>query len=57
METLNAEVGIPMNCIFPVKNYHEEIDPDCDTDVLILSALKHIISYGDDYINRKAEFI
>ncbi|KAA8582972.1 hypothetical protein FQN60_015518 [Etheostoma spectabile] len=28
MEMFSAKVGIPMNCIFPVKNYHEEIDLD-----------------------------
>ncbi|XP_056261138.1 interferon-induced protein 44-like isoform X2 [Seriola aureovittata] len=51
MEKLSAEVGIPMNCIFPVKNYHEEIHVDNDTDALLLSSLRSIITCGDDYIN------
>ncbi|KAF1377031.1 hypothetical protein PFLUV_G00217660 [Perca fluviatilis] len=51
MEQFSVNVGIPMNCIFPVKNYHEEIDLNSDVDSLILSALKHIINFGDDYIN------
>lgn len=51
MEEFSAEVGIPMNCIFPVKNYHSEIDLNSDVDSLILSALKSIINFGDDCIN------
>ncbi|XP_076612305.1 interferon-induced protein 44-like [Chaetodon auriga] len=51
LETFSAQVGIPMNCIFPVKNYHEEIDIDSDVDSLILSALRNIINFGDDNLN------
>ncbi|XP_070705527.1 interferon-induced protein 44-like [Pempheris klunzingeri] len=54
MEEFSAAVGIPMNCIFPVKNYSEEIDLNSDVDSLILSAMKHIINYGEDYIRFKA---
>ncbi|XP_073348587.1 interferon-induced protein 44-like [Pagrus major] len=53
MEEFSANVGIPMNCIFPVKNYHQEINIDSDVDSLILSALRDIIRYGDDFINLK----
>ncbi|XP_037605844.1 uncharacterized protein LOC119476544 isoform X2 [Sebastes umbrosus] len=51
MEEFSADVGIPMNCIFPVKNYHEEIDLNSDIDSLILSSLKSTINFGDDFIN------
>ncbi|XP_070705727.1 interferon-induced protein 44-like [Pempheris klunzingeri] len=54
MEEFSAAVGIPMNCIFPVKNYSEEIDLNSDVDSLILSALKHIINCGEDCISFKA---
>ncbi|XP_017290844.1 interferon-induced protein 44 [Kryptolebias marmoratus] len=50
MRKFSVEVGIPMNCIFPVKNYHEEIDMDEDMNSLILSAMKNIIYSGDDFI-------
>ncbi|KAG7235298.1 hypothetical protein INR49_002788 [Caranx melampygus] len=50
MEKLSVDIGIPMNCIFPVKNYHEEIGLDDDTDALILSALRQIINSGEDHI-------
>ncbi|XP_073348875.1 interferon-induced protein 44-like isoform X1 [Pagrus major] len=53
MEEFSADVGIPMNCIFPVENYHNHISLDSDVDSLILSALRDIINYGDDYINLK----
>ncbi|XP_026163994.1 interferon-induced protein 44-like [Mastacembelus armatus] len=51
MEQFSVNVGIPMNCIFPVKSYHEEIDLDDDMDSLILSTMRHIINLGDDCIN------
>ncbi|XP_038583605.1 uncharacterized protein LOC119909429 isoform X1 [Micropterus salmoides] len=53
MEQFSAEVGIPMNCIFPVKNYHEEINLNNDVDSLLLSALTNIINFGEDGINFK----
>ncbi|KAK2889773.1 hypothetical protein Q8A73_018073 [Channa argus] len=53
MEQFSVNVGIPMNCIFPVKNYHEEIDPDDDVDSLILSVLTRIINFGEDFVNRR----
>lgn len=55
MKQFEADVGIPMNCIFPVKNYHEEIDLDSKVDSLILSAVRHIIDAGGDYCRRQAE--
>ncbi|MEQ2313090.1 hypothetical protein AMECASPLE_038017 [Ameca splendens] len=51
METFSATVGVPMNCIFPVKNYHEEIDLKDEVDLLILSVLRSIINFCDDFIH------
>ncbi|XP_034555402.1 interferon-induced protein 44-like [Notolabrus celidotus] len=51
MEKLSADVGIPLNCIFPEKNYHEEITLDNDVDSLILSILRNLINFGEDCIN------
>nr|XP_033501224.1 interferon-induced protein 44-like [Epinephelus lanceolatus] len=51
MERFSVALGIPEYCIFPVKNYHSEIDTDDDTDALILSALRQIINFGEDFVN------
>ncbi|XP_017163748.1 interferon-induced protein 44-like [Poecilia reticulata] len=52
MKDFSSAVGIPMNCIFPVKNYSEEIDMNDDIDALVLSALRNMINFGDDFIER-----
>uniref|UniRef100_A0A3Q3LRP9 Interferon-induced protein 44-like n=1 Tax=Mastacembelus armatus TaxID=205130 RepID=A0A3Q3LRP9_9TELE len=54
-DKFSANVGIPMNCIFPVKNYHEETDLVDDVDSLILNAMRHIINMGDDCINFRSQ--
>ncbi|XP_054908931.1 interferon-induced protein 44-like [Poeciliopsis prolifica] len=52
MRDFSSAVGIPLNCIFPVKNYSEEIDLNDDIDMLILSALRNMINFGDDFIEK-----
>lgn len=55
MKQFESDVGIPLNCIFPVKNYHGEIDLDNEVDSLVLSAVRHIITAGGDYCRQHAE--
>nr|XP_033501225.1 uncharacterized protein si:dkey-79f11.4 [Epinephelus lanceolatus] len=50
MERFSVALGTPLYCIFPVKNYDSEIDTDDDTDTLVLSALRQIINFGDDFV-------
>ncbi|XP_026994485.2 interferon-induced protein 44-like [Tachysurus fulvidraco] len=54
MEVCSNTVGIPMNHIFPVKNYHEEIDTKDDMDLLILKALDQIVHIAADWLNEKS---
>lgn len=52
MEDYSASTGIPMNCTFPVKNYSEETEQKDDVDALILNALRLIVQFGDDFIEK-----
>ncbi|XP_045911089.1 interferon-induced protein 44-like [Micropterus dolomieu] len=52
MLEFHRRVGIPVNCIFPVKNYSKELDLDPDVDALILSALRKMLDFGDDFIDK-----
>ncbi|XP_026163984.1 interferon-induced protein 44-like isoform X1 [Mastacembelus armatus] len=55
MEHFSAEVGIPLNGIFAVKNYHAETNLSDDTDTLILSVLRHIINYAGDFLSTRED--
>uniref|UniRef100_A0A1A7WWJ4 Interferon-induced protein 44-like n=1 Tax=Iconisemion striatum TaxID=60296 RepID=A0A1A7WWJ4_9TELE len=49
-ETMNkagALLGMSTSYIVPVKNYSSELDLDVNTDVLLLSAVDHILQYTD----------
>ncbi|XP_055008370.1 interferon-induced protein 44-like isoform X2 [Boleophthalmus pectinirostris] len=55
IDKLSVSLGIPLNCIFPVKNYHKEICRDDDIEKLILMALKQMIDFGEDFVNNCTE--
>uniref|UniRef100_A0A3Q0SRL4 G domain-containing protein n=1 Tax=Amphilophus citrinellus TaxID=61819 RepID=A0A3Q0SRL4_AMPCI len=49
----SAALGIPLNCILPVKSYSEEIQLNEKVDALILSALRMMLDFGDEFIEYK----
>ncbi|XP_040924961.1 interferon-induced protein 44-like isoform X1 [Betta splendens] len=55
MTNFSTTLGIPLNCIFPVKNYSDEIELDNDVDCLILSIVKKIIHFGNDFVNETVQ--
>ncbi|XP_029986638.1 interferon-induced protein 44-like [Sphaeramia orbicularis] len=57
MTEFSNAVGIPLNCIFPVKNYSTDSEPDDDMDILILTAVKHILNYGDDFLHNMQKIL
>ncbi|KAM7409668.1 hypothetical protein PAMA_001251 [Pampus argenteus] len=44
-----ALLGMSTSYIVPVKNYSSDLDLDVNTDVLLLSAVDHILQYADLY--------
>ncbi|XP_050968023.1 interferon-induced protein 44-like [Labeo rohita] len=56
MELCSAKVGVPLTNIFPVKNYHYEIDTNDDVDVLILKAVEQIVHLADDRLKTSESY-
>ncbi|KAJ7999233.1 hypothetical protein DPEC_G00213320 [Dallia pectoralis] len=50
MQKCSNELGVSMDCILPVKNYHEENELNNDMDILILNAITQIVNYANDYV-------
>ncbi|XP_063074537.1 interferon-induced protein 44-like [Engraulis encrasicolus] len=44
------KLGVPMNYIYPVKNYSEEGELNNDVDTLLLYALKNILNFANDHV-------
>ncbi|XP_051561563.1 interferon-induced protein 44 isoform X2 [Myxocyprinus asiaticus] len=55
MEECSLNLGVPVKCIFPVKNYHEEHAVDTKMDVLILDALLNIVNFANDYVEDQVD--
>uniref|UniRef100_A0AAR2ITQ6 G domain-containing protein n=1 Tax=Pygocentrus nattereri TaxID=42514 RepID=A0AAR2ITQ6_PYGNA len=53
--SVSHKLGIPLNNIYPMKNYHAEITEDTNVDVLILMALRDIVNFANDYVESMYE--
>ncbi|XP_060731673.1 interferon-induced protein 44-like isoform X1 [Tachysurus vachellii] len=54
MQKCSYELGVTVNRIFPVLNYHEQIHMDEDINCLMLDALTQIIYWANDYVLKKS---
>uniref|UniRef100_A0AAY3ZT61 Ig-like domain-containing protein n=1 Tax=Denticeps clupeoides TaxID=299321 RepID=A0AAY3ZT61_9TELE len=50
MEDCSNSLGVPVNFIFPVKNYSEENDLVLEVDLLILNALSRTVQLANDFV-------
>ncbi|KAL6485201.1 hypothetical protein MHYP_G00072460 [Metynnis hypsauchen] len=50
MEECSSRLGVPMNCIFPLKNYHEETKLNENLNCLMLEAFTQAVHSADDYV-------
>lgn len=55
IDKFSVDVGIPVNCIFPVKNYHSETELNPDIDALIMNALRNIIEIGNESLELRCQ--
>ncbi|XP_053532123.1 interferon-induced protein 44-like isoform X2 [Ictalurus punctatus] len=55
MDLCSINSGISKNAIYPVKNYAEEITKDDGIETLILTALRDILNFANDYVERELE--
>ncbi|XP_076846158.1 interferon-induced protein 44-like [Brachyhypopomus gauderio] len=51
MVECSNKIEAPMKSIFPVKNYSEESDTNDLVDIIILSAVEHIVNAAHDYVS------
>ncbi|XP_053298515.1 interferon-induced protein 44-like [Pleuronectes platessa] len=51
VERFHQQLGLPMNCIFLLKNYSHETESNDKVNAAIVCALKQMLHYGDDYLN------
>ncbi|XP_053352962.1 interferon-induced protein 44-like [Clarias gariepinus] len=45
-------LGVPVNCIFPLVNYHEQTHVNENINCLMLDALTQIINFANDFVSR-----
>ncbi|XP_060946308.1 interferon-induced protein 44-like [Limanda limanda] len=51
VDRFHQQLGLPLNCIFLVKNYSDETESNDKINAAILCALKQMVMYGEDFLN------
>lgn len=49
-------VGLPLSYVLPVKNYVSRLTVDCNTDILLLSAVMSILQAVNDSLEDQYDF-
>ncbi|XP_036430226.1 interferon-induced protein 44-like [Colossoma macropomum] len=52
MEECSTKLGVPMNCTFPMKNYHEETKMNEKLNCLVLEAFTQAVESANDYVKK-----
>ncbi|KAI4873967.1 hypothetical protein NFI96_030644, partial [Prochilodus magdalenae] len=50
MQDCSIRLGVPMNCIFPIKSYHEETKTDNNLNCLMLDAMTQAVHSANDFV-------
>lgn len=50
---LSESLGIPLNCVLPVKNYSQELELEQDTDTLLFAAVNQMLNYADNFFENQ----
>ncbi|XP_036427328.1 interferon-induced protein 44-like [Colossoma macropomum] len=52
MEECSTRLGVPVNCIFPLKNYHEETNLNEELNCLMLEAFTQAVYSAHEYVTK-----
>jgi len=55
VDKVAASLGIARNCIYPVKNYENEVEPDKDVHMLALLAMRQAVHLAEDLMRNELE--
>ncbi|KAM9745077.1 interferon-induced protein 44-like isoform 2-T2 [Menidia menidia] len=53
VDKIHQKLGIPLNCIFLVQNYFSSVETSNDINVQIMSAMKQMINFGEDFVTNQ----
>ncbi|XP_050951361.1 interferon-induced protein 44-like [Labeo rohita] len=51
VQEVSSQLGVPVSCVLPVKNYSQELELELNCDVLLLTALQQMLNFADDYLD------